>query len=85
MVKGRFGKGKEMRDIELFSDKYDWILSLVAGICTSFILLAGIISSFNHIKEDWEILLMLTFVSLVNFYNSYRQYKGSRNKKVQES
>ena len=81
MVKGRFGKGKEMRDIELFSDKYDWIISLVAGICSLFVLFAG----FNYRKENWGMFLMLAFISFVNFFNCYRQYKGSRNKKVQES
>ena len=63
-----------MKDLELMSAKYDWILSLASGILCLFILF-GLSTS---IKENWRLFFAITFLSLVNFYNCYRQYKRTR-------
>jgi len=65
-----------MKDIGLMSPKHDWILSLVSGILCLFVLF-GLSTS---MKENWQLFLTITFVSLVNFYNCYRQYKRSSKK-----
>ena len=74
VVRGR----DRMKDIELINAKYDWIISLVAGICGLFVLIAGLSSNFKDIKEDWMVFLMLTVATLANFRNCYRQYKNTR-------